>query len=74
MRCGIGRRRGLDPMLLWLWHRLLATALIQPIPWEPRYAAGVVLEKKRPNELKVVPLRNKKLEVKKNKTKNKYWE
>ena len=28
--CGEGRRHGLDPMLLWLWHRLAATALIRP--------------------------------------------
>ena len=24
--CGVGRRQGLDPALLWLWHRLAATA------------------------------------------------
>ena len=28
--CGGGRRRDLDPLLLWLWHRLAATALIGP--------------------------------------------
>ena len=26
--CGVGRRRDLDPTLLWLWCRLAATALI----------------------------------------------
>ena len=26
---------GLDPTLLWLWHRLAATAPIRPIAWEP---------------------------------------
>jgi len=31
MNCGVGRRRGLDPVLLWLWRRLAATAVIQPL-------------------------------------------
>ena len=29
--CGVGRRRSLDPALLWLWRRLAATALIRPL-------------------------------------------
>ena len=37
--CGVGRRRGSDPALLWLWYRLAATALIWPLAWEPLYAA-----------------------------------
>ena len=41
MNCGVGHRRGLDLVLL--WHRLEATALIQPLAWEPPYAADVVL-------------------------------
>ena len=28
--CGVGHRRDLSPLLLWLWHRLAATALIGP--------------------------------------------
>ena len=28
MSCGVGRRRGLDPELLWLWHRLAAVVPI----------------------------------------------
>ena len=28
--CGAGLRRGSDPALLWLWHRLAATAPIRP--------------------------------------------
>ena len=39
MSCGVGCRRGLDPELLWLWRRLVATAPIQPLAWEPPYAA-----------------------------------
>src|SRR5512145_2760134 len=38
--CGVGCRRGSDPALLWLWRRPVATAPIQPLAWEPPYAAG----------------------------------
>ena len=38
--CGVGRRRGLDPVLLWLCHRPAVTALIQPLAWELIYAEG----------------------------------
>ena len=41
--CGIGRRRGSDPMLL--WRRPVATAPIGPLAWEPPYAAGEAQEK-----------------------------
>ena len=30
MNCGVGRRRGSDLVLLWLWCRLAATAPIRP--------------------------------------------
>ena len=43
--CGIGRRRGSDPVLLWLWRGPAATAPIQPLAWEPLYAMGAALEK-----------------------------
>ena len=39
-----------DPALLWLWCKPAATALIQPLPWEPPHAAGAVL--KRPKKKK----------------------
>ena len=45
MSCGVGRRRGLDPELLWLWCRPTATGPIRPLAWEPSYAAGAALEK-----------------------------
>ena len=41
------RRRGSDPVLLWLWHRLAATALIRPQVWEPPYAEGAAQEMAR---------------------------
>ena len=33
-------------MLLWLWHRLVATVLIRPLAWEPPYATSVALKTK----------------------------
>ena len=40
-------------MLLWLWRRLVATALIRPLAWEPPYAAGAAQETaKRPKKKK----------------------
>ena len=43
MSCGVGRRHGSDPVWLWLWHRLGATARIGPLAREPPYAVGVPL-------------------------------
>ena len=45
MSCGVRHRRGSDPVLLWLWRRLVAEALIRPLVWEPPYAAGAAPEK-----------------------------
>ena len=50
MGCGVGRRRGSDPMLLWLWRKLAAAALIRPLAWEPPYATGVALGKTKKKE------------------------
>ena len=47
-----GRRHGLDPTLLWLWCGPAATAQIQPLAWEPPYAAGAALKTKRPKKKK----------------------
>ena len=49
MSCGVGCRLGLDPKLLWLWCRPVATALIRPLAWEPPYAASVALKRKKKN-------------------------
>ena len=45
MSCGVGHRRGSDPVLLWLWCRPAAVAPIGPPAWEPPYAAGAALKK-----------------------------
>ena len=42
--CGVGHRCGLDSVLLWLWHRLAAAALIRTLAWEPPYATGAALK------------------------------
>ena len=39
MSCGVGRRRGSDLTLLWLWRRPAAIVPIQPLAWEPPYVA-----------------------------------
>ena len=44
MSCGVGRRRSLDPALLWLWYRPVATAPIGLLAWEPPYAAEAAQE------------------------------
>ena len=44
MSCGVDCRRGLDPALLWLWRRLVATAPFGPLAWEPPHAAGAAQE------------------------------
>ena len=36
-----------EPALLWLWCRLLAVALIRPLPWEPPCATLVAHERKK---------------------------
>ena len=45
MSSGIGHRCSSDLVLMWLWHRLSAAALIQPLAWELPYAAGAALKK-----------------------------
>ena len=44
MSCGVGCRCGSDLVLLWLWCRLVATAQIGLLAWEPPYAMGVAQE------------------------------
>ena len=44
MTYGVGHRRGSEPMLLWLWQRPAAVALIQPLAWESPYATDAALK------------------------------
>ena len=59
MSRGVGRRRGLDPTLPWLWCRPVAKALIRPLAWESPCAAGAAIEKtkkKKEPEMSPKPL------------------
>ena len=59
MSCGVGLRRCLDPMLLWLWYRPAVAAPIQPLAWELSYAMGAALkekEKKKKKMKRMLPL------------------
>ena len=47
MSCGIGHRCGLNPVLLWPWPRQAAIALTEPLDWEPLYAMGAALKRKK---------------------------
>ena len=47
MSCGVGRRRGSDLALLWLWCRPAAVAPNGPLAWEPPCAVGVALKRKK---------------------------
>ena len=59
MSCGVGRRLGSDPTLLWLWRRPAAIAPIQPLAWESPYATEAAQEiakrqkKKKNRRLKI---------------------
>ena len=44
----------LDLVLLWLWCRSVAVALIQPLAWEHPYAAGVALKTKTSKQTKLL--------------------
>ena len=45
--CDVGYRCGSDMALLWLWCRLAAVALIQPLAWELPCAVGAKKKKKK---------------------------
>ena len=58
MNCGVGRRHGSDVALLWLWLWLAAVAPIQPLAWEPPYAADVALKSKKEKKERKIKKRN----------------
>ena len=68
MSCGIGCRLGSDPVLLWLWYRPVAMALIRPLTWEPPYAETAAQEKAKKHTQKK-DKRQKKKERKKERKK-----
>ena len=52
MSCGVGRRRGSDLELLWLWHRPAATAPNGPLAWEPPYVMAAALKRQKKKKRK----------------------
>ena len=49
--CGTGLRSSLDPLLLKLWRRLVAAALIRPLACEAPYTTGAAVKKKKKFQL-----------------------
>ena len=47
MSSDVGRRRGLDPALLYLWRRPAAIVPIGSLAWEPPYVASAALKRKK---------------------------
>ena len=43
---------GSDPVLLWLWRRLVAAAWIQSLAWELPYAVGAALKGRKTKKKK----------------------
>ena len=48
----------LGSVLLWLWCRLAAIALIRPLAWEFPYALGVAVKRKEKKQMKNSVIRN----------------
>ena len=63
MSCGVGRRRGSDPALLWLWCRPVAPTPIRPLAWEPH------MPQERPKETAKRQKKKKKKDRKKKENK-----
>ena len=53
MSCDVGHKCGLGLVLLWLWCRSAAEALIQTLAWEHPRAVGVA-QKKKAKKKKIV--------------------
>ena len=47
MNCGVDCRYVSDHMLLWLWCRMEAAALIRPLAWKFPYAEGAAVKRKK---------------------------
>ena len=53
MSCGVGRRRGSDLALLWLWHKLAGVALLHPKPGNLQNTPKKTKKKKKEEEEEV---------------------
>ena len=63
MSWGVDCRCGLDLVVVLLWHRPVATALIRPLAWGPPHAAGAALKSKKPKKKKKCLRRVSQVEV-----------
>ena len=52
MSCAVGHRHGCDLAVLWLRCRQAAVASIGPLAWEPPYAMGAALKKRKEKKRK----------------------
>ena len=52
MSYGVGRSRGSDLALLWLWCRPAAGAPMRALGWEPPYAAGAAQKRQKAKKKK----------------------
>ena len=52
MSSGVGHRCGSDLVALWLWYRLVATAPVGTLVWEPPYAIGTALKRREKKKSK----------------------
>ena len=73
MSCGVGHRCGSDLVLQCLWCRLAAVASIRSLAWEPPYATGTALKKKKFPGATVVPLSQKEVSFSKLSSINILW-
>ena len=64
MSCGVGCRCGLDPLLLQLWRRPEAVAMIGPLAWEPPYAEDAALKRQKKKKQKTKTDNNKNIKIK----------
>ena len=59
---GVGHRGGSDLVWLWLWHRLVALAPIQPLAWELPDRVGAAQKKQEKKKEKRKKKKKKKRE------------
>ena len=51
MSCGVVHKHGSDIMLLWLWSRLAAAALIRPLAWEANHDISATTKETRGEQI-----------------------
>ena len=44
---GVGHRRGLDLVVVWLWRMLAAIGPVRLVAWERPYATGIAIQSQK---------------------------